>query len=249
MKVVRQVLLVCLVQVSAIIVFGQQPVQESLAYNTKWGKTVSVSKDSAIRTKCTITPFIAPSILISYGVLALNSRRLREVDIDIKNRIIDNSPNFRSKVDDYLQYVSAAAVYALNATGIKGKNNFADRTIMYGMTTVLTGAAVTGIKHWANVTRPDGSASNSFPSGHTTTAFAAAEFLHQEYGHRSVWYSIAGYTCATATGVLRTFNRRHFFSDVVCGAGLGILSTKLVYKIYPAIKRKFHKGANPPVLI
>jgi membrane-associated phospholipid phosphatase len=54
-----------------------------------------------------------------------------------------------------------------------------------------------------------------------------AEFMHQEYKDQSVWYSIAGYTAATATGVLRMYNVRHWFSDVVAGAGIGILGTKL----------------------
>ena len=60
------------------------------------------------------------------------------------------------------------------------------------------------VKHSANVTRPDGSNNHSFPSGHTAMAFMAATMLHKEYGTtRSPWYSIGGYTVATATAVSR----------------------------------------------
>jgi membrane-associated phospholipid phosphatase len=109
---------------------------------------------------------------------------------------------------------------------------------MYGLSTIVTGGIVYSIKSISKVDRPDGSANNSFPSGHTTSAFAAAEFLHQEYKHRSPIYSILGYAAATTTGILRMYNNKHYLSDVIAGAGFGILSTKLVYFAYPIIKGK-----------
>ena len=112
------------------------------------------------------------------------------------------------------------------------------------------GTTVYAVKNITKVQRPDGSGSNSFPSGHTATAFAAAEFMRQEYKDASPWYGIAGYAAAMATGILRLYNNKHWVSDVVAGAGVGILSTKLAYWIYPAIKRKFfkHKSINTMVM-
>jgi membrane-associated phospholipid phosphatase len=127
----------------------------------------------------------------------------------------------------------------LNALGVKGKNNFRDRTIIYTLSTVISTAIVLPLKKITNIQRPDGSAFNSFPSGHTATAFAAAEFLRTEYKDVSPWYGIAGYTVAVITGVLRLYNNKHWVSDVVAGAGFGILSTQLAYWIYPAFKRTF----------
>lgn len=49
--------------------------------------------------------------------------------------------------------------------------------------------------------------------------------------------SFLGYAGATATGVLRLYNGAHWVSDVVAGAGYGILSTKISYLIYPVLKR------------
>lgn len=43
------------------------------------------------------------------------------------------------------------------------------------------GASVLAIRGSSNVLRPDGSAKNYFPSGHTATAFMGAELLRKEY--------------------------------------------------------------------
>ncbi len=188
-----------------------------------------------------IRPLIIPAAFMAYSITALNNNSLRQLDHSTHNSIIKSHPDFKSTIDNYSQYFPAIAVYGLNAVGVKGKNNFKDRTLMYAMTTLLTGAAVVAIKRIALVTRPDGSAPNSFPSGHTTSAFAAAEFLNQEFKDKSILYSIGGYAIATTTGILRMYNNRHYLSDIVCGAGLGMLSTKLVYMVYPAIKKKFSK--------
>lgn len=85
--------------------------------------------------------------------------------------------------------------------------------------------------------RPNGSGFNSFPSGHTANVFASAEFLNQEYKDIHPWIGYAGYTVATATGILRMYNNKHWLSDVVAGAGFGILSTKVSYLIYPKLKQ------------
>jgi len=70
-------------------------------------------------------------------------------------------------------------------------------------------AIVFTLKNTTNVQRPDGSSYNSFPSGHTARAFVAATFLHKEYGSKSIWYSIGGYTMATAIETFRVLNNRH----------------------------------------
>ena len=103
---------------------------------------------------------------------------------------------------------------------------------MYYETVDPTWKNVNSIKYTSKEMRPDGSSANSWPSGHTATSFAGATILHKEYGlTRSPWYSIAGYGVATATGVMRVLNNRHWVSDVLSGAGIGILSTELAYAL------------------
>jgi len=81
----------------------------------------------------------------------------------------------------------------------------------------------------------------SFPSGHAAQAFAAAEFMRMEYKDVSPWYGVAGYAAAVATGMLRVYNDKHWMSDVVAGAGVGIASTRLAYWLYPKIKHYLWK--------
>lgn len=184
---------------------------------------------------------IIPAGLIAYGFVALENDGLKQLDINTKLEIREDHPAFITKVDNYLQFAPAVAVYGLNALGIKGKHNLRDRSMIYLLSNIILNASVFPVKKLSHQLRPDGSAYTSFPSGHTAEAFASAEFLRMEYKDVSPWYGIAGYAVAATTGILRLYNNKHWVSDVVAGAGFGILSTKLAYWIYPAIKRKLFK--------
>ena len=184
---------------------------------------------------------ILPAAFITYGFVSLKNKGLQNLNNNTKTEITEDHKTPVTKIDNYLQYSPAIAVYGLNALGVKGKNNFRDRTIIYGLSTIISSAIILPLKKITKEQRPDGSGFNSFPSGHTATAFAAAEFMRQEYKDVSPWYAIAGYTAATAIGILRLYNNKHWVGDVVAGAGVGMLSTKLAYWIYPAIKRNFFK--------
>lgn len=181
---------------------------------------------------------IVPSVMIVYGITALKNPELIHINQTVQQKIWTDNPHNTTHIDDYLVFVPAAAVYGLNAINIKGKHHFVDRSLLYGMSMVLATAVVTPVKHLTKESRPDGSNTLSFPSGHTTDAFVAAEFMWQEYKDVSPWYGVAGYAVAATTGYLRMYNNKHWLSDVVAGAGVGILSTKAVYCIYPWIKKK-----------
>ena len=89
----------------------------------------------------------------------------------------------------------------------------------------------------------------SFPSGHTATAFMTATMLNKEYGHKSPWIGIGAYSVATATGLMRMANNKHWLSDVLTGAGIGILSTELGYYLADLIfkERGINRLANEEV--
>jgi membrane-associated phospholipid phosphatase len=140
-------------------------------------------------------------------------------------------------IDDYLQYTPALSVYGLNSIGIQGKHNFKDRTVILGTSLLFVFASVTALKKITKIERPDGSAANSFPSGHTALAFAGAEFMYQEYKEVSIWYGISAYAVASTTGTFRIYNNKHWFTDVVAGAGFGILSTKVAYWMAPYLNK------------
>ncbi len=184
---------------------------------------------------------IIPGVLITYGVVGLESHGLINWNHDIEGELQENIDE-RMTIDDFMQYMPAASVYALNGLGIKGRHNMKDRTVILATAYVMMAATVNTFKYTSHVWRPDHSADNSFPSGHTATAFMGAEFLWQEYKEVSVWYGIGGYAVATATGFFRMYNDRHWLTDVAAGAGIGILSTKAAYWIHPWLSGKNRRG-------
>ena len=123
-------------------------------------------------------------------------------------------------------------VVGLKLGGYEGRSDWPRLLASAGMSYAIMAGFVNGIKYTAKEMRPDGSTANSWPSGHTATAFVGASLLHKEYGlTRSPWWSVAGYGVATATGVMRVLNNRHWISDVMSGAGIGIMSTELGYAL------------------
>lgn len=177
-----------------------------------------------------------PAALIGVGVIGLESDWLKYQNNEIRDELQENIDR-RLTVDDFSQYAPAAAVYGLNLFGVKGRHNVADQTIILGTAYALMGLTVGSVKTLTKVERPDGSARNSFPSGHTATAFVGAEMLRHEYWDVSPWIGIAGYAVAAGTGFFRMYNNRHWLTDVIAGAGIGILSVETAYWLYPAVTR------------
>ena len=140
--------------------------------------------------------------------------------------------NFHTSVDNYLQYFGPALTVAMKLAGVQGRSSWPRLIVSSAASYGVMAAMVNGLKYTVKEPRPDGSSENSWPSGHTATAFVGATILHKEYGlTRSPWYSVLGYTVATATGIMRVLNNRHWVSDVLSGAGIGIMSTELAYAI------------------
>ena len=140
--------------------------------------------------------------------------------------------DFKTGIDDYAQFFGPVATVGLKLAGVEGRSDWPRLLASAAMSYGIMAAFVNGIKYTAKEMRPDGSTANSWPSGHTATAFVGATLLHKEYGlTRSPWYSVAGFGVATATGVMRVLNNRHWVSDVMSGAGIGIISTELGYAL------------------
>lgn len=172
----------------------------------------------------------APALFFTASALTWSEREhIRK----IRNRY---APGFRNTFDNYLQYAPAAAVYGLKLAGVRGRNKWPRTLLSHATSIAIMTAVVNSIKYTARVERPDASTRNSFPSGHTATAFANATFLHKEYGDVNPIYSVAGYSSATFVALGRSLNNRHWMPDILAGAGIGILSTQLGYffidKIY-----------------
>jgi hypothetical protein len=84
------------------------------------------------------------------------------------------------------------------------------------------------LKTAAHRERPDGSDRLSFPSGHTSSAFALASVAQAHYGWK---LGVPSYLAASAIGFSRISNDRHHLSDVLAGATLGVISGRTVARL------------------
>jgi len=70
--------------------------------------------------------------------------------------------------------------------------------------------------------KPYNKSTTSFPSGHTSSAFTSAAFIHKRYGLK---YAVVPYILATYVAYSRVQAKKHFVHDVIAGAVLGIASS------------------------
>jgi len=178
--------------------------------------------------------FILPGGLILTGSLLFDS----QFNVDFQKKVTPNDLTKKIHIDDYFQYAPAVITIGLEAAGVKGKHNALQTGIIYGMSNIILSAVVIPVKHYSLKLRPDSSNYLSFPSGHTSEAFASAELIRMEYQNTQPWLGVTGYLMAVTTGYLRMYNNKHWFSDVFTGAGIGIASTRLSYLIYDKVSSR-----------
>lgn len=169
---------------------------------------------------------------ISYAGLPLlaASFPIKQVKRSFRAARFTMSDSWRTNVDDYSQYAPYAVLLGLKVSGYQGRSSWSRMLASTAAANLIMVGVVNSMKYSIKERRPDNSSANSFPSGHTATAFCAATILHKEYGlTRSPWFSVAGYGLATTTGIMRVLNNRHWISDVLAGAGIGIMSAELGY--------------------
>ncbi|WP_412467452.1 phosphatase PAP2 family protein [Pedobacter sp. KLB.chiD] len=209
------------------------------------GMSAEYKSEHRSQFKIRMSPFaaIASSAGIAYGFVKLGNHGLSDLDIAARHEFALEHPHRKFRVDDYLQFAPGALVLGLSAAGLKGRNRTIDQAGIYLLSNIILTVSCQSLKRITKVPRPDGS-SNAFPSGHTAEAFASAEFLSQEYGARSLAYPISGYAAAVATAYYRMYNNKHWLSDVVAGAGIGFLSTRASYWLYPKIKKLLSANEN-----
>ena len=136
---------------------------------------------------------------------------------------------WKETLDDVLQYMPYVAVGTLKACGVDSRDDWTQLALTTAASWVASASVGYVLKHTVRETRPDGSDQKSFPSGHALVAITGATALHKEFGHISPWISVAGYGLATAVSVDRVVNQRHYWHDVLAGAGIGIAATELTW--------------------
>jgi hypothetical protein len=188
---------------------------------------------------------IVPGILIGYGLTTIKDNGLYssyQARTDLRNLTKGRG----GPVDDYLIASPYLLFAGLVIARYNCKNDAWNTGLLILKSQVIMSAITFPAKRIAGLERPysyqrglDGvpleerkKNSNNFqsiPSGHTAQAFVAATIVYREYRHKSPWPGIAAYALAGTVGVYRMINDQHWQSDVLVGAGVGILSANLAY--------------------
>ena len=127
--------------------------------------------------------------------------------------------------EDYVQYIPLVMDLGLDLVGVRSIDGYPD---------ILIATATSFLAETEE--RPNGTAFNSFPSGHTATAFTGAELVRMEYG----WgWGLAAYAAAAAVGYGRVAHQSHWWWDTAAGALIGVASAQIGYNTVHPIKRLF----------
>ncbi|RPH03037.1 MAG: phosphatase PAP2 family protein [bacterium TMED144] len=121
-------------------------------------------------------------------------------------------PSRLSQVGDFWGILSPLAVWAIILKSSMNKDYVSNAFAANILSTYA-------IKSLAQRQRPDGSNNYSFPSGHTSNSFLAAELINQIKG---MPLSVPFYLLSINTALSRINDKKHFLSDVIFGAAIGI---------------------------
>ncbi|MBX3023066.1 MAG: phosphatase PAP2 family protein [Bdellovibrionales bacterium] len=149
-----------------------------------------------------------------------------------------------SEYGDYFGQGLPNLIYAAGmiTASYYGANQAGERAQMMIMTTAEAVLITTVLKYTIRSKRPDGGNRDTFPSGHTTSAFAFASVVGVEHGWR---WGVPAYLAASFAGWSRINDNKHYLQDVIAGATVGI-STGL--GIYYARERRKEGAAEYRVL-
>ena len=189
----------------------------------------NAQKTDSIHSRQIIKRSFIATAMIGTGFIINNSQLEQNLQTNLRNKV---GNTFEYRIDDYIQYAPIAEMYITDIVGIKSKNHWFDQTKYLLVANIITASITHGLKHLTKKTRPN-DGSYSFPSGHTTFAFTNATVLYNEFHETSPLLAYSGYVFSTTTGVFRMINNKHWLSDVLVGAGIGILITNLIYYFEP----------------
>ena len=124
---------------------------------------------------------ILPGTLIVIGALGVENGFLVKIKKNVRNGFQNLRGECRCHIDDYIQYLPAAAYLGLGFADTSPRHDF-KRRFSVGLTAyAFMGIMVNVTKKLVDERRPDSFAVNSFPSGHTAMAFTGAELVRMEY--------------------------------------------------------------------
>lgn len=189
--------------------------------------------------KPSVKPVILPAALVAVGSFGSASHWWRNhVDASVTRAMGSHREWGIAEGAEWLPY---AMMLGADYIGGDARAGIVDRALLAATSFVILEAVTQPLKRIVGRRRPDGSDLHSFPSGHTATAFAGAELTRMTYGN--LW-GAGAYVIATGVAALRIAGRHHYLSDVIAGAGTGILSARLAAWRLPWERRVLRLGTS-----
>ena len=174
----------------------------------------------------TVTAFTAPEMRWHWAITALAAIAVSPLDDwatgrDVRNNLL---PSAWARFGDVWGNPTATLIILPTVAVTEYVRGSSGPLIRERLTLVATslagvGLATVTLKELARRPRPNGTNHRSFPSGHTSITFGVAEVVRGLYGNLA---GLPFYLLAVNTGLSRIHDNKHYPSDVVAGAGLGI---------------------------
>ena len=155
------------------------------------------------------------TILATFATLGWNTQECKAQECDLQDAYSNHKRYHGDGIDDALRFVPITAAFALKAAGVESASSWQRLVVNSAASFAISAGTTWALKHTVDRERPDGTDNKSFPSGHTTFAFAGATILYKEYQHTSKWIGIAGYGVAALTAADRIRRNRHHWEDVL----------------------------------
>ncbi len=194
-------------------------------------------RDSLLSRGRFLSPSLAaPMIVLGSGVAVMLTNEKAQLDLYVRDALKGGR---RYTVDDYSIYAPLVTDIGLTLAKVPSKHGLQDKAGLYILSSLFNAILVYPAKQILGRQRPDGSDYRSFPSGHTSNAFVGAQYFWMEYHDTNALLGSVGFLSASLTGYFRIYNDKHWVSDVLCGAGIGMISTRIAYWVYPVLKKKW----------
>ncbi len=184
---------------------------------------------------------IAPTVLLTGGITGVYSQWYKDkINTPVRAYAQELSGGQRLRFDNWIQYAPVVSYVGLGF-GVHSEHDFVERICITATAYATQGLLTNALKYSIREPRPDSDAHNSFPSGHTATAFMGAEMVRKEYGP---WWGAGAYAVATTTALMRLYNDRHWTNDLLGGAAIGILSADIGFWLMPLERKLFRLNGS-----